>query len=199
MSTIAFRDFEERDIDFVLKCKNDEKLNSMTIGQYHPFTFEEASNWVHGCMGEYETYKFWAICTKNDEKQIIGWTALSKIDKENQSACFHSIVIGDPEYRDGLAYMEAYLFVFEYVFEKLGLNRLYGSSISEHKVSNTMAEVMFQKQEGVLRQAVYKNGSFHDEIICAILKDEYIKHKESGDYEKSSIIHRVLLSTRKKK
>ena len=56
--TVLFRDFEERDIDFVYRCKNDEKLNSMIVGEWHPFTYEEAVKRVHGCMGEHETYKY---------------------------------------------------------------------------------------------------------------------------------------------
>lgn len=199
MNTVIFRDFEERDIDFVYKCKNDEKLNSLIVGEYHPFTYEEAAEWVHGCMGEHETFKFWAVCTNDEEKRIIGWAALSKIDKENRSAKFHSIVIGDQMYRFGQAYIETYLFVFKYVFEHLGLNRLYGSAIIEHKLSNTMAEVMFQKEEGVLRQAVFKNGCFHDEAVCAILKEEYFNHKQNGDFEMPSILKRVLQVKRKHK
>ena len=115
--TVCFRDFEERDIDFIYKCKNDEKLNSMIVGQWHPFTHEEATKWVHGCMGEHETYKFWAIATNDEEKRIVGWVSISNIDKVNQSVCFHGIVIGDPMYRDGFAWIESYLFILEYVFE----------------------------------------------------------------------------------
>ena len=48
--TVCFRDFEERDIDFIYKCKNDEKLNSMIVGPWHPFTYEEAAKWVHGLL-----------------------------------------------------------------------------------------------------------------------------------------------------
>lgn len=70
--TVIFRDFEERDIDFIYRCKNDEKLNSMIVGQWHPFTYEEACDWVHGCMGEHETYKFWAIATNDEEKRLTG-------------------------------------------------------------------------------------------------------------------------------
>ena len=111
VNTITFRDFEEHDIDFVYKCKNDAKLNSMIVGDFHPFTYEEAEKWVHGCMGEHETFKFWAVCTKDKEQRIIGWVSLSNINKNESSAFFHGIVIADPDYRDGLAWIESYLFV----------------------------------------------------------------------------------------
>ena len=85
--SVLFRDFEERDIDFIYKWKNDEKLNSLIVGEFKKMSYEEAVNWVHGCMGEHETYKYWAICTNDDEKRIVGWVSLSSIDKVNQSAC----------------------------------------------------------------------------------------------------------------
>lgn len=191
MNTVTFRDFEERDIDFIYRCKNDEKLNELIVGQYHPFTYDEAVKWVHGCMGEHETYKFWAIATNDEEKRIVGWVSLSEIDKTNKSACFHGLVIGDEEFHDGFAWIESYLFVYEYAFERLGLNRVYGTRLMEHKQTQAMGLVMFSKQEGVLRQAAYKNGQYHDLSIGSLLSSEYFEHKNNGDYEIPAIIKRI--------
>ena len=191
MNEIVFRDFEERDIDFIYKCKNDEGLNSLIVGSFHPFTYEEAVDWVHGCMGEHETFKFWAIATNDNEKRIVGWVSLSEIDIANRSACFHGLVIGDEEYHDGFAWIESYLFIYEYAFERLGLNRVYGTRLMEHKQTRAMGLVMFSKQEGVLRQAVYKNGQYHDLSIGSLLSSEYFEHKNKGDYEILAIIKRI--------
>lgn len=197
--TVCFRDFEERDIDFIYKCKNDEKLNSMIVGQWHPFTYEEAAKWVHGCMGEHETYKFWAIATNDEEKRIVGWTALSNIDKVNKSAFFYSIVIGDEKYRNGFPWVETQLFTITYAFEELQVNRLGYSCLSEHPSSMTIAPVMFFKQEGLLRDAVYKHERYYDEAIFSLLKDEYNQHKNAGEYELESIILRYASIVKKNK
>lgn len=197
--TVCFRDFEERDIDFIYKCKNDEKLNSMIVGQWHPFTYEEASKWVHGCMGEHETFKFWAIATNDDERRIVGWAALSQIDKVNNSAFFHSIVIGDERYRNGFPWVETQLFVITYAFEQLQVNRLGYSCLSEHPSSMTIAPVMFFSQEGLLRDAVYKHERYYDEALFSLLKDEYYLHKNAGDYELDSTILRYASIARKNK
>lgn len=191
VNTVTFRDFEERDIDFIYHCKNDEKLNSMIVGQFHPFTYEEAVKWVHGCMGEHETFKFWAICTNDEEKRIIGWISIADIDNVNKKCSTHSIVISDPDYNDGLAWLESVLFMFKYAFEVLGLNRVYGVSLMGHKMSNRMGPLMFMQTEGVLRQAYLKNGKFYDLHYSGILKDEYFAHKEAGDYEIMKLIRRL--------
>lgn len=190
-NTVCFREFEERDVDAIFKWKNDEKLSHMIVGQFHPITYEDATKWVKGCMGHHDNFIFWAICTNDEEKRIIGWAALAKIDKVNQSAETHSIVIADSDYNDGFAWIETEMFMFNYAFEVLNLNRLYGVSLVGHKISNQVGELMFMKTEGVLRQAIYKNEKFYDLQYDAILKDEYFAHKEAGDYEIMKLIRRL--------
>lgn len=190
--TVIFRDFEERDIDFIYKCKNDEELNSLIVGHYHPFTYEEATNWVHGCMGEHGTYKFWAIATNDEEKRIVGWVSLSEIDYENKSVCSHGVVIGDKNYQDGLAWVDCGLFLYSYVFETLQFNRIYGSYIEDQVASRCMAKAMFETIEGTARQAVFKNNKYHNVIYSSLLKEEYLNHKKQGDYEFRKIISRLI-------
>ena len=197
--TVCFRDFEERDIDFVYKCKNDEKLNSMIVGQWHPFTYEEATKWVHGCMGEHETYKFWAIATNDDEKRIVGWISLSNIDKINRSACSHGVVVADPAYRNGLAWIESILFIYEQVFEKMKFNRIYGSCRADHQLSMQMADAMYRYSEGIQREAIFNNGKFIDIYCSSLLAREYFEHKNNGDYEIPKIIRRLVSEKKKHK
>lgn len=191
--TVLFRKFEERDIDFIYKCKNDEIINKMTVGRWHPFTYEEASQWVKNCMkGDRPDLKFWAICTNDEEKRIIGWLGLSAIDKENNSACFNGLVIGDKDYKDGIAQIESYLFVFEYAFETLKIHRLYGAHLNAHKMTKAMAKATFFVKEGELRDSVFKNGQYYNEIYVALLDNEYFNHKSNGDYTVKSVLKRVI-------
>jgi len=197
--TVLFRPFEERDIDFIFRCKNDAFLNKLTVGNWMPFSYKEAEEWVHNCMkGDRADLKFWAICKNDSLKQIIGWVSLSKIDTINQSVNFHGILIGDPLYRDGIAWIEAYLLIHEYVFEKLGFNRLYGVALEKHKTTQTMRKLMFWTTEGVQRQAVFKNGEYQDISMASLLKDEYFEHKKNGDYELSSIIRHLRILKKSK-
>lgn len=190
MNTVLFRDFEERDIDFIYRCKNDEKLDEKTTGHFHPFTYDEAAKWVHGCMGEHETYKFWAVCTNDEEKRIVGWASLSKIDKDNKSAFFHSIVIGDPNYRKGFPWIEVQQYVIDYAFRTLGVHRLEFSCLSDHPTSMYIGPAMFFKQEGLFRQAVYKNDKYYDVAYFGLLKEEYDEHYQKGEYDLISIVNR---------
>ena len=186
--SICFRDFEERDIDFVLKCKNDDSLNEMIVGTSRKFTFEDAKKWLEGCMGDHETYKFWAVCTNDIEKRIVGWISLSQIDKDNRSACHHGIVIGDKDYRDGTAMFEAMLLSMSYAFNDLHLHRLYGSCLSEHKTSPHMLNSLGFKLEGTQKEAVFRNGRYYDVLDYAMLESEYTRLASTEAFEIDQLI-----------
>lgn len=196
-NTVTFRDFEERDIDFVFKCKNDEKLNSMIVGDFHNFTYEEAAKWVHGCMGDHETFKFWAVCTNDEEQQIVGWVSLSQIDYKNSSACHHGIVIGDSNYKDGTALFETMLFSMEYAFDVLNIHRLYGSCLSEHKISPHLLNALGFTLEGKERESVFRFNRYLDVLNYSILRDEYINCRNKGAFEISCAIKNFIKSAKK--
>ena len=197
-STVFFRTFEEEDIDAIYRWKNDDELNKMTVGLNLKICKDDVAKWVRSKMphNPYEVY--WAICANDETKKIIGYAQLTEIHYINSSADFSGIVIGDRDYKDGLAWLEAYLFIMEYVFERLGLNRLYGSSILGHKDSNGIGGFLYWQKEGILRQAVFKNGRYYDLLLGSILKEEYFAHKNNGDYEIKSILKAIRNNKRKK-
>lgn len=189
--TVFFRAFEEDDIDAVYRWKNDDELNKMTVGLNRKMCRDDVAKWVRSKMphNPYEVY--WAICANDESKKIVGYVQLTDIHFINSSANFSGIVIGDKDYQDGFAWLETYLFVMEYAFERLGLNRLYGSSIIGHKDSNNIGELLLWTKEGVMRQAVFKNGVFYDVRMASILKNEYFTSKQEGLYEMKSILSRL--------
>ena len=55
-----------------------------------------------------------------------------------------------------------------------------------------MEDVVFYVREGIQREAIFKNGRFYDVSSVAILKKDYLKHKEAGEYEVKNIIKRIV-------
>lgn len=188
--TVYFRTFEEEDAPLIYQWMNDDELKKLSVGLNRRMSRDEALNWVKRRM-EYDQYNYWwAICAKDTDK-MIGYMSLNSIHYINRSAEFGGIVIGDSSYNDGFAWMESYLFIMEYTFERLGMNRLYGSSVIGHKQSNMAGELFLFTKEGVSRKAVYKNGKFYDLKLTSILKDEYFDNKKNGEYELKNILRRL--------
>ena len=196
--TVFFRTFEEEDIDAIYQWKNDDELNKQTVGLNRKVCRDDVAKWVRSKMphNPYEVY--WAICAINTG-EIIGYMYLTDIHYINSSANYGGLVIGNRNYHDGMAWIEANLFVYEYAFERLGLNRVYGSSLMTHDTTHTMGAVMFSKREGIMRQAAYKNGQFYDVYIGALLREEYFEHKRNGEYEVSAVLKRLMTIIREGK
>ena len=188
--TVYFRTFEEEDAPLIYQWMNDDELKKLSVGLNRRRSREEAWNWVR-CRMEHDQYNYWwAICAK-DTNKMIGYMSLNSIHYINRSADFGGIIIGDNNYNDGFAWMESYLFIMEYAFEQLGMNRLYGSSIVGHKQSNFAGDLFLFELEGILRQAIYKNGRYYDMRISSILREEYNKYKAEGEYEMKAILRRL--------
>ena len=188
-TTVYFRAFEEDDAELIYQWMNDDELKKMSVGLNRRMCKEEALEWVKARMHHNDYRVFWAICAK-DTGKMIGYTCLTDIHYINRSANFSGIVIGDKNYQDGIAWIESYLFVYEYGFERLNLNRIEGTVILGHKATIAIGDVMFSKGEGILRQAAYKNGKYYDVGIGSLLRDEYYMHKEKGEYEISAVLKR---------
>ena len=188
--TVYFRAFEEEDAELIYKWMNDDELKKLSVGVNRRMCRDEASDWVKARMRDKRDQVWWAICAK-DTNLMIGYAYLADIHYINRSASYGGIVIGNKDYQDGMAWIETYLFVHEYAFERLGMNRLYGEALLKHSTTNTMRRLMYWTVEGVHRQAIYKNGEYQDVSTASLLSGEYFQHKKNGDYEISSIIKRL--------
>lgn len=188
--TVYFRTFEEEDADLIYQWMNDDELKELSVGLNRRMSHEEVVEWVRSRKDHHNYYVYWAICSSDNHK-MIGYASIVNIHYINSSAETGAIMIADPDYNDGTAWIESVLFMFEYAFERLNLHRLYGQSILGHKISNMVEPLMFMQQEGVLRQAAYKNGRYYDLSYAGILREEYFAHKEAGDYEMMAIIRRL--------
>lgn len=184
---VIFRDFELRDIDFIYKAKNDHRVNDTIVGDYSNFSYEDAIQWVKGCMKKDDSYKYWAICTDDVFQNIVGWCGLSNIDYKNRMAYLCSINIYDHKYKDTVTWYETNQFIADYVFNVLNFNRMYATCIEANVFQYQFLKLLPNMLEGTMRKAMCKNGKYYDVAIFGLLKEEYEEYKRKGLFEFSSI------------
>lgn len=190
-STVCFRSFEEDDAKLIFEWMNDDRLKELSIGVNRRMCHDEALDWVKARMRDRRDQVWWVISPKEMPGKMIGYACITDIHYINRSANFSGIVIGDKNYRDGFAWLETYLFIMDYAFERLNLNRLYGECILEHTQSTAIGGALYWKREGIKRESVYKGGRYYDVSFSSILRSEYFEHKYNGDYAIMSIIRRL--------
>ena len=114
-----------------------------------------------------------AVCLKENDLHI-GNVYLTDIKYINRSAESH-ILIGNKDFwGEGYA-REALLQILRYGINEHGLNRIEAHINADNIASIKMHMKCGYKKEGVLRQALYKNGEFKDVVVMSILKEELLE------------------------
>lgn len=180
-NTIYLRLFEPEDFEKTYLWHSDFNLMKSTCGPIRFVSKEIEKQWVLSKSANNQKDIYLAICIIESD-EMIGWYSISDIDFLNRKCHCSGVVIGDKRYRDGDAYQEAGRLAFKYILDELNMNRITGSCLKEHILSRAHMETSFWKLEGIERQAIYKNGKYHDICRYAILRDEYFEHLRNDDF-----------------
>lgn len=189
--SVFFRSLELDDVNSIYKWMNDCELMKDAVGMKRPWSLLECREWVEKRMKQ-GPYNFWfAICLNDESKKMIGYTGVNDIHYVNSSATCNAVVIGDSDSHDGFTWLDTYILVREFVFETLHLNRFYGCYSETQKLTALANKLFFSTVEGIERQAIWQNGEYHDIHRVSILREEYLFHKNNGDFEKSNLLKRL--------
>lgn len=107
-----------------------------------------------------------------DDWVHIGVCDLHAIEPVNNMAEF-GIMIGDKEYWSKGFGTETVKLMLKHGFEDLNLNRIYLYVVAEHSRGIKTYEAAGFKKEGMLRQALYKNGIYNDVVLMSVLHSEW--------------------------
>jgi RimJ/RimL family protein N-acetyltransferase len=107
-----------------------------------------------------------------DEERPIGVVSLMNISEANDSAEL-SVIVGHPEDRHHGYGAEAIDTILRYGFEELRLNRVGLSVFEFNEGAISTYEKLGFREEGRLRQALKRDGAFHDAILMSVLGSEW--------------------------
>ncbi|MBD5356429.1 MAG: GNAT family N-acetyltransferase [Bacteroides sp.] len=152
------------------KWRNDPEIQKMVGGHSHFVSIETERQWVQNVMNSKDKIVL-AICLCENDKYI-GNAMLQEIDWINRTA--HApVMIGDKtEWHKGYA-MEARMLMLKFAFEERNLRRIFAYILESNLPSIKLQERCGFKKEGVLRESVYKNGRYHNQVIMGLLKHEF--------------------------
>ena len=159
----------EADLDRCLGWINDPELQAR-IGRRHPMSRAQEKEWLAG-QYKREDHLNLAIVLK-DGDQHVGNCGFNQIDYINRSAEFGILIAERDAWGKGYG-PEAIGLILKHGFEELGLHRvwLWAYSFNQHAVR--AYEKAGFKHEGVLREAYFRHGSYHDHIVMSVLESEW--------------------------
>ena len=133
-------------------------------------SIEIERQWVQNAINQNKDVRL-AICTV-EGNIYIGNIYLTGIDYVNRKATSH-ILIGNHDYWNGGYGTEAMHLLLNYAFNYKNLRRIEAIVLEDNIGSCKMHEKLGYKREGLLRESVYKDGCYKNQVYYALLKSEY--------------------------
>ncbi|MGR3206957.1 GNAT family N-acetyltransferase [Bacillus glycinifermentans] len=171
--TVYLRPVRKEDMESFYKAVQDEVIRYMT-GTRRVFTMDELYDHYERITNDSTRFDF-AICLR-DGDETIGDLSILDIDRVNRKAGFRIALHGREHFNKGYG-TEAVQLALRFVFEKLHLNRIQLEVFSHNIPAVKAYEKAGFKKEGTLRQVLYMNDRYSDEIIMGMLKKEYSERK----------------------
>lgn len=174
--TIRFARKEDAEKYFVQNfCPLDKEVARLT-GCKEEFTKEEVVSFFVNSIDEDDRYFFLIIAP---DGRIIGESVINEINWDLRCANFRIGIFHPSERGRGIGSWATEI-TRDFAFEELKLHRLELDVYS----FNPRAEKVYLKagfkKEGILRDAIMDSGKYADDILMAMLEDDWKKLKESG-------------------
>jgi len=111
--------------------------------------------------------------------ELIGMIYLTQIDYNNRCASCGS-VIGIKKFRKKGYVTEARKLLFNYTFNVLNLKRIEATILENNLASRKSVEKFGYKKEAIYRDAIYKNGEFHNLIGYSISREDFLSNHSNS-------------------
>ena len=141
-----------------------------------PPTLKEEREWIKETKRDKSKINFSIDSVEGDH---IGTVSLSSIDNYAKRAEF-GIFIGDKKYWGQGCGTEACKLIVDYGFRKMKLHRIYLRCVAYNIRGEKAYSKAGFKVEGRLRDHLYRDKNWHDEIRMSILKNEYLLASRQG-------------------
>ena len=168
---IRLRKVIETDAEIYNHWRNDTEVMASTSPELDQFTLKETENFI-GFITSSKNSKSYIIELKEGNRPV-GIISMININTKDRSAeCI--IDIGEKDVWGQSIGKEAFSLMMAYAFNELNFHRLSLQVFSFNKRAISLYEKLGFKEEGVMREAFYRFGKWHDVHMMGILKKEYM-------------------------
>lgn len=147
-----------------------EFLRLISPNVLRPMSYEDELEWYENMRKDKERYTF-GIRTLEGDK-LIGNCGLFNIDWRNRTALF-GIAVGDKTYWGRGYGTDATRIMMGYGFDELNLNRVQLDVYDYNKRAIKSYEKVGFVHEGTRRQALFREGVYHDIHIMGLLREDW--------------------------
>ena len=165
------RAYTKDDLPLRRACLNDVDLSRLVYpGILFPLRPEDQEKWYESLDPKSDKQYSFAIESK-DDSLYVGCCTVCDIDAKNRSASI-GIFIGKEHWRKGYG-SDALRVLLRFCFGEVNLNKIMLQVYSFNTPAIRCYEKLGFKTEGVLRQALFRDGQYHDTVAMGMLRSEW--------------------------
>lgn len=171
---VKLRSYKEADIERAIEFINDEEVKKLLDSNIpFPMTKWQEEEWIKSRkVGADFTYDF--AIEDLETGKYIGGCSINECDVKNRN-CTIGIMIGDKEYWGRGYGSDALKVLIKFIFEEVNMNKIKLGVFSFNSRAIACYKKVGFKEEGILKNELYRSGKYYDIIQMAIFKDEWIK------------------------
>jgi RimJ/RimL family protein N-acetyltransferase len=172
--SITLRIIEESDLESMRKLRNDP-TTWINLTDIESIDSESQQRWFQGLVGRQDRI-YLVAC--DDEHNFLGVTRMDEIDRTNRSIRVGCDIV--PEMRGQGYGTKVFAAVIKYSFDYMNMHRVWLAVLDYNQVGiNLYKKSGFQK-EGSYRDAIFRDGRYHDYSIMSLLEEEYRNGQQSA-------------------
>lgn len=172
MSGFYLREISKNDKSSINKWRNDRGLISSLGAPFRYVDEEVDSNWLDAYFSNRSNCVRLAVC-EDISHIIVGAVYLLAIDWVSRN-CEFAIWIGDSGYKRRGVGTFAAKSALQHAFFDLNIHRIYLTVLEDNIAARSLYKKIGFVEEGIHRDAVYKEGKYLSMIQMSILKEEFI-------------------------
>ncbi|MGQ9700022.1 MAG: GNAT family N-acetyltransferase [Candidatus Bipolaricaulaceae bacterium] len=168
---LRLRAIEREDIPRFVRWLNDPEVRQFLL-MHQPLSRAQEERWFEEQLSRADELLLAIEVREGGEWIHIGNVGLHRIDLKNRTATL-GIVIGEKDFWGKGFGREALRVLLRYAFLELGLHRVELETFSFNVRALRCYEAVGFKKVGVRRQALFRDGAFHDLILMDLLAEEF--------------------------
>ncbi len=168
------RELEKKDLTEINKWRNDPEVIKFLGAPYRYINLDVDERWFDTYMANRDRTIRCSIVVKETE-MVIGLISLTDINYINQSASLH-VMVGNIDNQGKGAGIFSVIKMLSHAFNNMNLQRIELTVLEDNERAIHLYEKVGFVREGIMRNAVFKNGSYKNMYIYSILKNEFCQH-----------------------
>jgi RimJ/RimL family protein N-acetyltransferase len=168
---IRLRELERADVPVINRWRQDRALTAGIGAPHRHIGIEIDERWFEAYLTRRGTDVRCAVC-RDGEPELLGLASLTGIDPIHKHAEYHMLLGDRVTHGQGIG-TEATVAMAHHGFRDLNLHRIYVYVLKANVAARRMCEKAGYRHEGMLREAAFKDGVYHDVHLMGQLQSEF--------------------------